>query len=132
MKGRNSNGKVLLEDMKRFKVYKIFGSVYVISHIKSFWCLLKERSKILSVDFQDISAGGFVPGFSVHLFSSTFMLLLCKEREQPRGGEKPSTQCPLKENGRATQQKMKAETLGSSTRDPGTLKETSGLTAADW
>jgi hypothetical protein len=75
-------------------------------------------------------ARGFLLGFSVHLFSSTDLLLLRKEREQPQGGEKPSTQCPLLENGKATQREMKAKTLGLSTGDPGKLKKTNGLTAA--
>jgi hypothetical protein len=89
----------------------------------------KKRQKIHFVDFQDISPGGFLRGLSVYLFSSTVLLLFRKEREQPQGEEKPSTQCPLMENGKETRQKMKAETVGWYTSDPGTLKDTNGLTA---
>lgn len=55
--------------------------MYVISHIRSFCCLQKERYKILSVDFQDVSPGGFLYGHSVYFSSSADRLLFHKERE---------------------------------------------------
>jgi hypothetical protein len=74
---------------------------------------------------------------SIHLFSSLVRILFRVEREREREREtereecgdddKPSTQCPLMENGKATQRKMKAETTSDLQETPGILQDTNGM-----
>lgn len=96
--------------------------MYIISHIKSFWCLLKRK-----VDFQDILLRDFLHGSSTYLYFPSDSLLFCR-RNSLKVRKKPFARRPLMENGKATQRKMKAEIVGSYTRQPWFLGDADGWT----
>jgi hypothetical protein len=84
--------------------------VYVITHIKSFSCPLKIKAENPLRRFLRYLAR-WLPSWILHLLIFFPFLLLFRKENSLKVRKKPSTQCPLMENGKATQRKMKAETL---------------------
>jgi hypothetical protein len=114
-KERTAVGRFFLQPYNVIKVHKMF--CVSVCNISYQIILLSSKRKVENPPRRfSRCLARWLPAWALRLLiffrGSSFISQREREREGSQGEEKPSTQCPLMENGKATQREMKAEAVG--------------------